>query len=158
MDIVKLVVGTLFGGGFVILPWINYQTRVTRPKTLSWPSAQGRIVVSEQYNKTIGESEYPMGRIKYVYKVGDSEYSGGCVEYGSVDADHYWLVQNYSVDMRVVVYYDPRSPSQAALKRPSDPGASRPLSLPTFIFINTLAIAFGLIILMVSWDVLLFAE
>ena len=95
-----------------------------------WPSTKGLVLVSEVRDEG-GESGW-RARVVYRYEVGGRAYENSriavAVESGRQGFQaHQQLAARFPAGARVVVYYDPRNPSDAALV-PGDPDSGSPSS------------------------------
>ncbi|MDP3696713.1 MAG: DUF3592 domain-containing protein [Candidatus Taylorbacteria bacterium] len=91
----------------------------------NWPSADGRITISDVSKNYDSEDDSVTygAKITYNYTVNGITYMGGTVtfgEYSSSDPSHAGgIVSRYPVGKSVKVYYDPKDPKTSAL----EPGA-----------------------------------
>lgn len=88
----------------------------------NWPSADGRITisdVSENYDSDDGSITYT-AKVAYNYSVNSLPYTGSTVafgDYGSSDPSHAGgIVSRYPVEKNVKVYYDPGDPKTSVLE------------------------------------------
>jgi Protein of unknown function (DUF3592) len=122
-----------------------FVARRERKASASWPTTQGKIVVSKvvRDEETV-EEEDSNGRtetrteimyrpeIRFAYRVGDSDYSaetwkpGGTVSYGTPKRA-VAAVARYTAGQNVAVHYDPARPDVAVLEPNNREGAAMPL-------------------------------
>lgn len=88
----------------------------------NWPSADGRIIisdVSENYDSENGSITYT-AKVAYNYTVNGLPYTGSTVafgDFGSSDPSHAGgIVSRYPVAKSVKVYYDPDEPKTSVLE------------------------------------------
>lgn len=94
-----------------------------------WPSAPGRVVLSETYTGEFRGRALryaPAVRVAYEYTVDSQAFTGERVGQGPVpleaaSAESQRLLRDYPAGAAVTVYYDPADPASAVLER--DPPA-----------------------------------
>jgi hypothetical protein len=134
--------------------------RIKRKAAASWPTTQGRIVISKVVEKQEREDrEDSDGRteetvdtfyrpeIRFTYRVGGSEYSSGTWKPGAVvshgtPGPAEKVVARYAAGQTVPVYYDPRHPDVAVLEPANREGAG---------VVLVVGIAFGLVGTLFMW-------
>ena len=79
-------------------------------------TTQGLIVKSERRPLRWGGGAYD---VRYIYTVGDVEYSSSQVNYNVKTADAFKVLEKYPVDQQVPVYYDSARPQYATLEKRS---------------------------------------
>lgn len=110
--------------GCVLLIPVGYQTLQSARESSHWPRTQGVIdrSVVEVVEQRDGSNMY-FARIRYTYTVGDSQYTGTRIRFGTENAGTVSsdqaerLTRRYPVTQIVDVYYDPASPEIAVLER-----------------------------------------
>ena len=102
-----------------------------------WPSSEGKIISSEVESKTSstrgvghGYSTSYFANIAYEYSVGGKKYTYKRISYGDYGSSDRVrterIINSYSKDEMVRVYYNPADPSESVLER----GASLPTYIP----------------------------
>jgi len=96
----------------------------------AWPGTQGRVIESRLNKRetTDGEGKETTAYaavVRYTYSVTGKEYTGDRIAFGVKPLNRNSaaeIVNRYSVDRPVMVYYDPKKPQQAVLERASGSG------------------------------------
>lgn len=118
MSIVMASFAVLIGIWTTVLGILNIN-RAKRSK--HWPNATGEIVRSEVRIKIDEDSEQHRPDIQYQYCVSGVMYKASRISFGDLDFRNLKrdaateTVKKHSVGQRVLVWYDPLDPNQAAL-------------------------------------------
>jgi hypothetical protein len=144
----RWAVGGLFGliampvGAFII--YAGYDHLKHAEATHSWPSTQGKVVISRVIKKTSYSSERRRRgynsrtttynpKIRYQYQVGGRSYKSNQISYLTNDYSGWKrandLVKQYPKGRKVTVYYDPAKPSESVLKRGGSSSAIVPFAI-----------------------------
>jgi len=140
---------TLAGG--IALIWYSANSKKKAGASQHWPSAPGRITVSDvrQSSSTdddghISYSYYP--RVEYEYSAAGQTYTskqvafGGVKGYGSPDKARADLGK-YPVGQPVTAFYNPEKPSEAVLERIAGPGAKTAKIIGIILLVVSFCIA-----------------
>lgn len=111
----------LFGIGFLFAAWLGISSYVYLQSVKTWPTVEGRIVISgvtEQtfFAKRRGWKTTYAVEVTYSYAVEDQSFTGKTsFSFGDEKAAGGALYSQYSVDEPITVRYNPANPSQSAV-------------------------------------------
>jgi hypothetical protein len=126
---VNLILGVLGAvsviGGLGMFYWFQ-RTRRLSQESRDWPSARGKVVVSEvrEIDTTDDDGKTDTDyspRIEYEYTVGSETHRGSRIQFGGPwgvsEAGARIYVERYPLDAEVEVAYDPAAPERCTLER-----------------------------------------
>jgi hypothetical protein len=126
VNIVLAVLGSLSViGGLGAFYWFQ-RTRRFSQQCREWPSARGKVVVSEVRETDTTDNDGKTDttyspRIEYEYAVGSETHRGSRIQFGGPwggsEAGALRYVQRYPLGAEVEVAYDPAAPERCTLER-----------------------------------------
>ncbi len=112
-----------------------------------WPSTEGTVLASSVSNYSIDSDTFYEAKISYRYSVAGKEYQGNTIDLSVTTASSRRVNAQEVVDAHppgqvVTVFYDPQSPSSAALNRFNTTGSYITLGVGGFLLLCSIFLFF----------------
>ncbi len=109
---IAILIGALLLGTYVSHTWLMEH------QSLDWAAADGTIVSSEITTHSGAHgTRNPSAAVEYEYVVDGVTYRSDKIRWGAADDTPYELINSYQEESDVEVYYDPKAPDRAVLRR-----------------------------------------
>lgn len=121
----------LFVGGGAFMINLGRRNQKKADASQNWPSTRGTIIETGTVKNYHSGADNDLDvttyspRLKYSYKVGDSQFSSDKIAFGygksfNSEMAAIYSIQKYSQGRMVTVYYNPDNPNEAVLERKNE--------------------------------------